>query len=131
MINKAKRTLQHQLNAWIVTRFINEIYNGNNLSNLPEFVAYDCQYCGGPTIIGENLYELQMHFAYTWINQQEVFEEVQYEMEEVISQHDIVSVKVRRKGKTKSDSDPVQDLFRWEMFQLKEGKIVQRWITNA
>ncbi|MCF7805245.1 MAG: ester cyclase [Candidatus Marinimicrobia bacterium] len=131
MINRSKRTLQHQLNTWIVARFIDEIYNRNNLSNLPEFVAHDCQYCGDPTVIGEDLYELQMHFAYTWINQQAVFEEVQYEVEEVISQHDIVSVKVRRKGKAKSTIRTVRDLSRWEMFQLHEGKIARRWIANA
>ncbi len=131
MINRAKRTLQHQLNTWIVARFIDEIYNGNNLSNLPEFISHDCQYCGEPAVIGETLYELQLHFAYTWINRQAVFEEVRYEMEEVISQHDVVSVKVRRKGKPKGDIDSVQELSRWEMFQLREGKIVQRWIANA
>lgn len=131
MMNRAQRTMKPQLNSWIVARFIAEVYTRNNLSSLPEFVAHDCQYYQEHTIIGENVYELQTHFAYTWINQQSVFEEVEYEIEEILSQKDIVSVKIRRRGVNKPDTDIIPEASRWEMFQLDEGKIVQRWTANV
>jgi len=131
MINKSDRNLRYQLNAWIVARFIEAIYNRNTLDRLPDFVAKTCRFCHEQAVIGESLDDIRIHFVYTWINQEAVFHRVEYRMEEIMTHRDIVSVKVRRSGKVKADGPVVSELSRWEMFQLHEGKIIQRWIANA
>ncbi len=131
MRTRIEHDLQTQLNAWVVTRFIDSIYNMNHINKLPEFLSDTCRFCHENKVVGESLSDLQVHFVYTWINQQHIFDQVQYGIEELISSHDIVSVKLRRHGVRSSSQDIPEDTSRWEMFQLTNGKIVRRWTANA
>jgi hypothetical protein len=131
MKKRIDRTLQGQLNIWIVTSFIEDIYNRKEIDKLPQFLAPWCKFYNEKTVIGECLADLHVHFAYTAVNQQALFNPIGYQIEELITHHDMVSVKLRRNGKSRSDKVVKPELGRWEMFQLNEGKIVQRWIANA
>lgn len=131
MRNKTASSLHNQLNKWIVVQFIDEIYNQKNLRHLSEFIHHDCQYCLEQTVIGEDFNEIQTHFAYMWVNHDNHFEAVSYQIDKVITRDDIVSIKLRRQGQPKSESDFTPVISRWEMFALSEGKIVQRWLATT
>jgi|GEM_PF-2833333 len=131
MKNRTDHTLRGQLNSWIATRFIEDIYNRKKLNKLPTFLAPSCKFCHEQTVVGDSLAELHAHFAYTAVNHQAIFDPVEYQIEELITHNDMVSVKLRRKGKPRLNKAVKPELTRWEMFQLNEGKIIQRWIANA
>ncbi|HKJ66459.1 MAG TPA: hypothetical protein VKA68_00745 [bacterium] len=131
MKKRIVRTLQNQLNAWVVCRFIDSVYNMNDINKLPEFIARSCRFCHEDTLVGECLDDVQVHFVYLWINQQQIFDHVQYQVVELITNHDIVSVKIRRQCVRNLNAKVPAESFRWEMFQLDNGKIVQRWTAKS
>ncbi len=122
MKTKIEHTLQTQLNAWVVTRFIDSVYNMKDIHTLPEFLAHSCRFRHENAVVGESLNELQVHFVYIWINQQQIFDQVEYAIEELVTRHDIVSVKIRRRGVKNKNTDLPVETYRWEMFQLDNGK---------
>jgi len=130
MLRKDQHTFEQQLNTWIITNFVDEVYNRNNLSLIPEFVAYDCEYCLEQAVVG-SIVELQMHFAYIRINQEAIFDHVEYRIQEILTNQDIVCVKIRRIGVKMPDTEIIPDVTRWEMFQLEHGRIVRRWLARA
>ena len=123
-----------QQNKTVVNQFIEQILNRGDLSQLGYIIHSEFKFHGMPDT--ETLEDLKLAFAYLHVNWTHIYREVEFEIEEMQVEDDIVTVNLTRRGVLKHQyteagtTDEMCTVSVQETYRVVDGKIKERWIKH-